>query len=258
MIIPIPTNKKRFVIHLRIRAHRTMELGIQAYDPRYPHTYYLRRKARFLNPSQQRDFELKFPVSSKKMELFLFDKNAVHDEHFSVISFKVVEMEPALVWASEAQHRFLKFAIEFAQKAGHTPTGFYDSQNQEFLFHYVASITDPLGKELITPARTHRLMPRVQISKRLFVGYSIPIRVAILAHEGCHWFLNTRSQITADVCGIKQYLDYGFPKIEAVYAMTKIFGSYPQLIGQAQLERTREVLDFIESYTHEKESIRYT
>ncbi|MFC4636614.1 hypothetical protein ACFO3O_22105 [Dokdonia ponticola] len=255
MIIPIPTNKNRFVIHLRIKAHRAMELGIQAYDPRYPHTYYLRRKARFYKAAQEREFELKFPVSSKRLELFLFDKNAFDDQNFSVTSFVVKQMEPAPVWASESQHRFLKFAIEFAQKAGHTPTGYYDSPNGEFLFHYVASITDPLGKELITPARTHRLMPRVQISKRLFLGFSIPIRVAILAHEGCHWFLNTRSQTTADLCGIKQYLDYGFPKIEAVYAMTQIFGSYPDLIGQAQLKRTRDVMDFIQAYIQEKQTI---
>jgi len=255
MMIPIPTNKQRFIIHLRIRAKRPMELGIQAYDPRYRHTYYLRRKAWFTQESDEREFQLRFPVSSKKMELLIFDKNALDDRNFSVVGFEVKPMEDPPFWASESEHRFLRFAVGFAQKAGYTPTGYYDSPNGEFLFHYVASITDGSGKELITPARTHRLMPRVQISKRLFLGYSIPIRVAILAHEGCHWFLNTRSQKTADLCGIKKYLDYGFPKIEAVYAMTKIFGSYPELVGQAQLDRTLDVVRFIENYIHEKETI---
>lgn len=258
MIIPIPTNKQRFEIHLSIKAHRPMELGIHGYDPRYRHTYYLRRKTRFTKVNEKRTFQLRFPVSSMAMELLLFDKNAMHDCNFSVVSFEVKPMEPLSIWASASEHRFMKFAVDFAQKAGHTRTGYYDSPKGEFLFHYVASITDTSGKELITPARTHRLMPRVQISRRLFLGYSIPIRVAILAHEGCHWFLNTRSQTTADVCGIKKYLDYGFPKIEAVYAMTKIFGSYPELVGQTQLERTRDVIDFIEDYTHEKESISFT
>ena len=258
MIIPIPTNKQRFIIHIRVKAHLPMELGIQAYDPRYRHTCYLRRKARFVKTNEQRTFQLRFPVSSKKMELLIFDKNAMHDRNFSVVSFKVKPMEAVLLWASESEHRFLKFATHFAEKAGHCPTGYYDSPNGEFLFQYVDAITDARGKELITPARTHRLMPRVQISRRLFLDYSIPIRVAILAHEGCHWFLNTRSQKTADICGIKKYLDYGFPKIEAVYAMTKIFGSYPELVGQAQLDRTLDVIHFIEDYIHEKETISYT
>ncbi len=258
MIIPIPTNKERFIIHLRIKAHRPMELGIQGYDPKYRHTYYLRRKARFVKTNEQRTFQLRFPVSSKKMELLIFDKNAMHDRNFSVVSFKVEPMEALSLWASESEHRFMKFAVSFSQKAGHTRVGYYDSPNGEFLFHYVDAITDGSGKELITPARTHRLMPRVQISRRLFLDYSIPIRVAILAHEGCHWFLNTRSQKTADLCGIKKYLDYGFPKIEAIYAMTKIFGSYPELVGQAQLDRTRDLVHFIEEYIHEKETISYT
>ena len=258
MIIPIPSNKQRFIIHIRIKAHRPMELGIQMYDPRYRHTYYLRRKARYTRTNEQRTFQLQFPVSSTKMELLIFDKNAMHDRNFSVVSFEVKPMEAPLLWASESEHRFMKFAVDFAKEAGHARTGYYDSPKGEFLFQYVSSITDSLGKELITPARTHRLMPRVQISRRLFLGYSIPIRVAILAHEGCHWFLNTRSQKTADLCGIKKYLDYGFPKIEAVYAMTKIFGSYPELVGQAQLERIRDVIDFIDAYTEEKEIISDT
>ena len=91
-------------------------------------------------------------------------------------------------------------------------------------------------------------MPRVQISQRLFKSYTIPIRVAILAHEGCHWFLNTRSQTTADLCGMKQYLDYGFPTIEAVYAVTKVFGMNPEIVGASQVERTKDVINFIEKY----------
>ena len=116
------------------------------------------------------------------------------------------------------------------------------------MFQYLPSITDAFGKELITPARTHRKMPRVQISQRMFKSYSIPIRVAILAHEGCHWFLNTRSQKTADLCGIKQYLDYGFPTIEAVYAVTKVFGQHPEVVGKSQIQRTKDVIAFIDKY----------
>ena len=79
-----------------------------------------------------------------------------------------------------------------------------------------------------------------------------PVRVAILLHEGCHWFLNTRSQQKADACGIYQYLSYGFPKIEAVYAATQIFSQYPKLVGKAQLERTRNIISTINQYTRDE------
>ncbi|MCB0374451.1 MAG: hypothetical protein KDD04_00875 [Sinomicrobium sp.] len=95
-------------------------------------------------------------------------------------------------------------------------------------------------------------MPRVQLSKRLFKTFSIPVRVAILAHEGCHFFKNTRSEKQADLCGIKYYLDYGFPTIEAVYAATKVFKQHPHTIGKPHLIRTRDIMDFIDRYKQQQ------
>lgn len=248
MIIPIPSNKQRFTIKLAIEALMPFELGIRVYDPRYAHSFYFKRKARFQKAKAIREFSIALPVSPEVLELHIFDKNATDDYAFKVHSFQIEKMEAEKGWASEEQHRFMEFAIGFSQKAGYVNPGFFDSTDHEFLFQYLNKITDNFGNELITPARTHRKMPRVQISKRLFQGYTIPIRVAILAHEGCHWFLNTRSQKTADLCGIKQYLDYGFPTIEAVYAVTKVFGKNPEMVGASQVQRTKDVIDFIENY----------
>lgn len=248
MIIPIPSNKERFKIRLGIKSKMPLQLGIRVYDPRYPNTYYFRRKAQFYEGNEKREFVISLPVTPEVLEMELFDKVSGEDYQFDMSYFKVEKMKPAEVWATTEQHRFMDFAIDFAQKAGYTATGFYDSKNHEFLFQYLPTITDAFGKELITPARTHRKMPRVQISQRLFIGYTIPIRVAILAHEGCHWFLNTRSQKTADLCGIKKYLDYGFPTIEAIYAVTKVFGNNPHHVGASQVQRTKDVVAFIENY----------
>jgi len=248
MIIPIPSNRERFLIKVSVEAHFPFELGIRVYDPRYPNTYYFKRKARFKKPKTKREFTISLPVSPDVLEAEFFDKNSKNDYAFKIHSFKVEKLATTQVWETEEQGRFMDFAISFAQKAGYVKPGFYDSSDNEFLFQYLSKITDPFGNELITPARTHREMPRVQISQRLFTSYTIPIRVAILAHEGCHWFLNTRSQKTADLCGIKQYLDYGFPTIEAVYAVTKVFGKNPEMVGASQVERTKDVVAFIQKY----------
>jgi len=248
VIIPIPSNKERFNIKLGVTANTPFQLGIRVYDPRYPNSYYFRRKATFSKVDAKRDFVIALPVSPEVLELEVFDKNSGEDYSFSIHNAEIEKMPPAEMWATDDQHRFLEFAIQFAQKAGYASPGFYESPDNEFLFQYLTKITDPFGTELITPARTHRKMPRVQISQRLFKSYTIPIRVAILAHEGCHWFLNTRSQTTADLCGMKQYLDYGFPTIEAVYAVTKVFGKNPEVVGASQVERTKDVINFIEKY----------
>ena len=229
-------------------ARMPFQLGIRVYDPRYANSYYFRRKAAFAKAEIQREFIISLPVSPEVLEMEVFDKNAPDDDAFEIVNVKIEKMKPIEMWATDDQHRYLEFAIQFAQKAGYVPPGFYDSADHEFLFQYLPKITDAFGGELVTPARTHRKMPRVQISQRLFKSYTIPIRVAILAHEGCHWFLNTRSQTTADLCGMKQYLDYGFPTIEAVYAVTKVFGKNPEMVGASQIERTKDVINFIENY----------
>lgn len=247
MLMSIPSRYKRFTLAITLRALREVSVGFKVYDPVYPNTHYFRRKAK-LQTGQLRTLKIPLPITPESLELEIYDKRDYSDDDFEVVDFKVQPMDAPKLWNTPEQQRFLEFAIGFAQKAGYTPTGFYDSKKQEFLFQYLPAITDSMGKELITPARTSRKMPRVQISQRMFKTFTIPIRVVILAHEGCHWFLNTRSQKTADLCGIRQYLDYGFPKIEAVYAATKIFSRNPELVGTAQVKRTQDIIGFIEQY----------
>ena len=214
----------------------------------HPNTHYFRRKA-YVEKGRKRSIQIPLPVSPMKLELEVYDKRTGDDAGIRLLDFKVILMGQPKIWTTPEQQRYMDFSIQFAQKAGYVNTGFYDSEESEFLFQYLPSIKDSNGQELITPARTHRKMPRVQISQRLFKQFTIPVRVAILAHEGCHWFLNTRSQTTADLCGMRQYLDYGFPKIEAVYAATKIFSMHPELVGAAQVKRTKEIIQFIDNYT---------
>ena len=263
MLIPIPSNRERFVIKLSITAFAPLVLGIKAYDPYRFQTHYFRRKA-FLKPSSSKkgkfscELTIPMPISPPQINLELVDKNrfgnSPNGSRFQVDKMRIEKMPPTQVWASAEQHRFMEFAIQFAQKAGYAPIGFYDSLDHEFLIQYLPAITDQYGDELITPARIHKKMPRVQLSKRLFKQYSIPVRVAILAHEGCHYFNNTRSEQVADQCGIKYYLDSGFPTIEAVYAATKVFRMHPVNLGADHIDRTRDIINLIDRYKASKNS----
>ncbi len=247
MVIPLPAHKKRFTVHLNLKARQPVSLGIWVYDPRFPSTDYFRRKVSFREPGQ-REIKVPLPVTPDYLELEVFNKTNGSNRGFRVQDFTVKTMPPAELWASEERHRFMEFAIGFAQKSGYTRPGFYPSSDDEFLIQYLPVITDDLGNEQITPARIHRKMPRVQLSRQMFRNFSIPVRVAILAHEACHFFMNTRSEKEADLCGLRYYLDYGFPKIEAIYATTKVFSLYPESVGEAHLQRTRDMMDFIDSY----------
>ena len=258
MVIPIPSKNKRFTITLGIKAVYPVSVGIIVYDPSVRYSDYFRRKVTFrasafkAGKSSYREIQIPIPVSPDNLVLEAYNKNTHEPDGFKVTKFDVHEMPPAEVWASQERHRFMDFAIRFAQKAGFAKPGFYHSPDHEFLIQYLPAITDDLGNELVTPARIHRQMPRVQLSQKLFQQFTIPVRVAILSHEGCHFFMNTRSERNADLCGIQYYLDYGFPTIEAVYAATKVFMQHPESVGKPHVVRTSDIMDFIDKYKAEK------
>ncbi len=254
MVIPIPSRHKRFTITLEIRASYPVSVGIIVYDPTVRYADYFRRKVTFRagsfrdDKSAYRQIHIPLPVSPDNLILEVYNKQTLDEYGFRVVNFDLKEMGPAEVWASQQRHRFMDFAIRFAQKAGYVKPGFYHSPDHEFLIQYLPTITDELGNELVTPARIHRQMPRVQLSQKLFQQFTVPVRVAILSHEGCHFFMNTRSERNADLCGLQYYLDYGFPTIEAIYAAIKVFKRHPESIGKPHVDRTADIMNFIDQY----------
>ncbi|MFY0689154.1 MAG: hypothetical protein JXQ90_18435 [Cyclobacteriaceae bacterium] len=262
MVIPIPSKNKRFVITIGIKGLAPALVGIVLYDPTVRNADYLRRKVTFSaqslksERSSYREIQIPVPVSPKRLVLEVYNKETGDEYGFEITKFDMGKLPTLDIWSSPERHRFMDFAIRFAQRAGHARPGFYQSPDHEFLIQYLPTIRDSMGIELVTPARIHKQMPRVQISQKMFKQFSIPVRVAILSHEGCHYFMNTRSEKNADLCGIQYYLDYGFPTIEAVYAATKVFkrGAETSSVSKVHLKRTADIINFIDDYKKLKAS----
>lgn len=256
MIIPIPAQHQKFSIDLSLHAQRAVTFGIWVFDPQRPNTHYFRRAVSFKGKGS-RTLKIPLPISPKRLVLEIYDKKETlghrrQKEPFKITDFSIEIMPDKKIWASPDRHKFMDFAIDFAEKAGYLSAGFYPSKDNQFLIQYLPVITDDFGDEQVTPARIHREMPRVQLSQKLIRKMSIPVRVAILSHEGCHFFRDTRSEKEADLCGIQYYLDYGFPKIEAVYAATKVFAMRPADIGQVHVQRTKDIIAFIDQYKQQE------
>ncbi|GAA0892641.1 hypothetical protein GCM10009122_23200 [Fulvivirga kasyanovii] len=251
MIIPVPSKGKRFVIRLGIAAWMPVAVGIRAYDPTRPNTHYFRRKVAFkgiTDGTAFRGIEIPMPLSPELLEVEIYNKQTDDDEGFSIEKFEVEPMPPAQLWAKPDMHRFIEFAQKFAQRAGYARTGFHQDRDAEFLLHYLPEITDAIGRTMVTPARTHRATGRHQVSQKLFRQFTIPIRFFILLHERAHFTLPTREEKPADLEALKIYLELGFPKIEAVYAATKVFGLHPETIGEPHVTRTKDIMNFIDNY----------
>ena len=258
MVIPVPTQQQRLNIRLGIRANAPFHLGILAQDATKAHTHYFRRRVPFRptdfeEGTSYREISIKLPVSPKTLSLELYDKHRPDDQRFRIEDFKVSPLPPAQVWAKKHMHDFITFAEDFSQKAGYRNAGFYHSPDYQFLIHYLPRIMGQDGEELVTPARTHRITGRHQVSQRYFRQFSIPIRMFILLHERQHFTLPTRQEVPADLAALKLYMDLGYPTIEAIYAMTKIFLMHPNTLGAIHSTRVRKILEFIEQYKKQQQ-----
>lgn len=241
-VIPLPTASRRLILDLDLRAHAPTAASVVVYDPTKPHTDYFRRRMKFPQAAskgyQDRRLTVPLPLTPERLELEIDTPNS---SDLDLRDVQVRPMPPMAVWASPERHRFMEFVMDFAQKAGYAKPGFYASPNDEFLIQYLPSIQDEQGKDLVTPARIHRLMPRIQASRQQMVRFTVPMRVAVFSHEVSHFMFNTRSEKKADLNGIDYFVHFGFPRIEGIYALTKIFLQHRDSVGPAHLQRVRDV-----------------
>lgn len=255
MLIPIPSHQQQFKVKIGIRASEPCALGVICYDPTKPNTDYIRRRIPFPETLFQgrsrgyKEFTLPFPLSPDQLIVELYDKASGDDANFRIEKFELEKMPARAVWAEPEVHRFIQFAQDFAAKAGYLPTGMYDSDDGDFLIQYLPVIEDPLGNVMVTPARTNRKSGRIQVSQSAFCKYTIPVRLIVLFHERYHFQLPTRLEKPADLHGLRLYLDLGFPRTEAVYATTKIFGAHPESLGAGHRDRVRDIVDYIDAYS---------
>lgn len=255
MVIPIPSQKQKFKVKVGIRAYEPCALSIRCYDATKPNTDYIRRRVPFKRElfrgknAGYKEFSLPFPLSPDQLMVEMQDKMYGDDSHFKIEKFELEKIKPREVWAEPQIHRYIDFARDFATKAGYLPTGVYDSKDGDFLIQYLPIIEDEAGEPLVTPARTNRKSGRMQISQSAFAGYTVPVRVVVMLHERFHFQIPTRLEKPADLSGIRLYLDLGFPRLEAVYATTKIFSSHPESVGQGHLTRVKDITKFIDWYS---------
>ncbi len=252
MIIPIHTNYRRMAIEVSLMAPYPMEVVIRLTDVEHHSSDYFRRKLTFKKKDiaegkAQRKIVINLPISPRNAVLEIFSLGGNKDG-VQVNGIKEIAFPPAEVWAQRELHRFIDFAQDFSKKAGYVKTGFYDSKDQEFLIQYMPEIRDQFGKTLVTPARTNRGTGRIQASKRMFKGYTIPVRFFILMHERQHFQIPTRQEKPADLAALQLYLDLGYPKIEAIYACTKVFKSHPESVGKFHVDRAKDIIDFINNH----------
>ena len=106
----------------------------------------------------------------------------------------------------------------------------FASKNKEFKIKYYPVIKDYMsGNVLNTPARIGHKTGIIEVSKRKFDAYTIPMRMIILLHEFSHKYKNPTmgleisNEIGADINALYIYLGLGFSKIDAIHVFANVF-----------------------------------
>lgn len=144
---------------------------------------------------------------------------------------------------------FVNFAQRFCYFAGTLEAMQYKSDNDRFHIDYRAILTNSKGQESSTPARIDADSKIIEVSQRIFVPFTVPMRFAILCHEFAHCYLNKNPQdeSEADLQGLVIYLGLGYPRIEAYEAFLQTFIGTPSDLNTKRYKRIKKFIDDFEN-----------
>ena len=130
-------------------------------------------------------------------------------------------------------------------EAQHTIEHHYVGEVKEYYF-------DKNGKPINTPARISQLNGRIECSKADFIRYSIPMRMAILLHEYCHFYVNKNpsSETESDINALRIYLSLGYPRIDAYNVFLNVFKTAST---QESLDRFKKLDAFIKNWSYKND-----
>jgi len=134
MLIPIPSYRKRFTIHISIRALEDVRLGIHVYDPIRYFSNYFKRKA-FIPKGVLRSINIMLPVTPDQLELELLNKQTRNYKGFKIERLDIKEMPQPSFWADPMQHRFMDFSIKLHKRQGIYPQDFTIVKIMSFYFN---------------------------------------------------------------------------------------------------------------------------
>jgi len=203
-------------------------------------------------------FYVRLPLCGNRTDILLMDEaNPSDDSTFNLISIERMPLEKRLDLIdlrNQQLRSFIKFAQKFAFNAGCIRTNdpnnqddYYHSDDGQFFIKYLPAITDENGNVIPTPSRIEQGSGIIEVSEQDFIGFTVPMRFAILTHEFSHVFLNVNpnDETEADLNGLLIYLALGYPRIEAHEAWIDTFENAP---SESNMERYEIMEQFIHDF----------
>ena len=209
-------------------------------------------------------FYIRLPLTSNSVVLSVYDESKGNlskeqEKNISVVSIEKTPLEKRMD-VVDIKNKNVAYFVDFAQRFCFNssylqPNKSYQSDNGQYIIEYLPSIVNNNGKELTTPARISKVTGRIQVSKKQFDDYTVPMRFAILCHEFSHFYVNKNmdDESEADINGLLIYLGLGYPRIEGYQAFLEVFKDAPNESNKKRFDR---IDNFIRNFEKNKMVIR--
>lgn len=259
MQLLVATNKAPLTLVIGIKTGMPTNVVINVSSIKKKNTIYINRISKV---DGYREFYLPLPQSPYGAKVTIFNPEignvaANQDPTFRVEKFKTEDLQTCPIDMKSDTKSFVKFAQLFSENAGVISAGvrkpsIYRSENGKFQIDYYNQIVDDKGNLLTTPARIGHTTGVIEVSKRDFINYTVPIRMIILLHEYAHKYLNPELnkpigyETGADINALNIYLSLGYSPTEAHYAFLKVFKDSNHA---ANTKRYKIINDFIDKFT---------
>jgi hypothetical protein len=252
MIIKVPTRHEELTLVIKVYTHTPTDIRIKVLDEAQPKTSFTDR---YKTVDGEATFFVRMPVSPTNALVYVYNEangNLLQgqDDSFEVESITKQPLEKKLdvIDFSNADVRsFVNFATRFSYNAGSLPSGNYVSDDRKFVIKYLPIIEDN-GEEQTTPARIDITNGNIEISKKQFIEFTVPNRMAILLHEFSHVYLNDNvdDEVEADLNALLIYLGLGYPRIDAFEVFAKTFMNAPTEQNKDRYDKIKNFIDTFE------------
>ena len=254
MIYTVPTRYEEMTLLVKVQTQSPEVIRLKVVDAEQPNTAFTDR---YKTIDGESIFFVRMPVSGNNSLVYVYNERNGNlqdgqDKSFEVISITKEQLNKKLDvidFANPYVKSFVNFATRFCYNAGSLPTGTYVSDDKNFIIKYLSIITDD-GVEQTTPARIDIDNGIIELSKRQFLEYTIPNRMAILLHEFSHVYLNDNvdDEVEADLNGLLIYLGLGYPRIEAFEVFAKAFVNAPTEQNRMRFDKIKNFIDNFETH----------
>ncbi len=210
----------------------TADLDIRGVDPTRANTVYFdQRIDRSAIIALNGCIEMNIPLPPDKFMMVEITDAEKNTTTAKLKSISTIPLRTKTIYLTPEDEEYVNCAEWFACHSGEIAIGKAPSRGK-IEFHVFWQMTDyyPNGQPYLseTPARVDHETGIVEVAKKFFDNYTIPMRVFILMHERVHFSKDTVSEEECDKNALNICLCLGYPKLELVQAATKIFPETPE------------------------------